>query len=151
MSTDKFTEDSYEQTLISLFEKMGYQYECGYEVDRDYSEPYHRVDLQKSLKWLNPLMPDEVLEEAFRKITNIKDGVLAQRNETFTDYLQNGVEVEYYADGVKKTELVKLMDYDCPDNNQWKVVNQWRVEENEPIRCDMVVMVNGLTLVVSEL
>lgn len=151
MNNERFTEDSYEQTLIALFEKMGYQHECGYDVERDYSEPYHRVDLQKSLKWLNPLMPDEVLEEAFRKITNIKDGVLAQRNETFTDYLQNGVEVEYYADGVKKTELVKLMDYDCPDNNQWKVVNQWRVEENEPIRCDMVVMVNGLPLVVIEL
>ena len=151
MSTDKFTEDSYEQTLIALFEQMGYGYECGYDVERDYSEPFHRVDLQKALRWLNPMMTDEVLDEAFRKITNIKEGVLAQQNEVFTDYLQNGVEVEYQDEGRKKTELVKLMDYDVPSNNQWKVVNQWRVEENEPIRCDMVVMVNGLPLVVIEL
>ena len=36
----KFTEDAYEQTLIALFrDELGYAYECGYEVERDYKEP----------------------------------------------------------------------------------------------------------------
>ena len=35
----KFTEDAYEQTLIALFrDELGYAYECGYDVERDYKE-----------------------------------------------------------------------------------------------------------------
>ena len=40
MGTNQFDENSYEQTLIALFQEMGYQYELGYEVERDYREPY---------------------------------------------------------------------------------------------------------------
>ena len=34
MSINQFTEDSYEQTLIDLFQRMSYQYEYGYDVER---------------------------------------------------------------------------------------------------------------------
>ena len=50
MSTNQFTEDSYEQTLIDLFKRMGYQYECGYDVERDFREPWYVADLQQSLR-----------------------------------------------------------------------------------------------------
>ena len=40
MSINQFDENSYEQALIALFKEMGYQYECGYDVERDYREPY---------------------------------------------------------------------------------------------------------------
>ncbi len=29
MSTDKFIEESYENTLMQLFQDLGYAYECG--------------------------------------------------------------------------------------------------------------------------
>ena len=149
---DNFPEDSYEQVLINLFtEKMGYEYECGYDVERDYRDPFYRKDLLSALKWLNPQLPQEALDEAFRIVTSNNDGGYVQRNERFTEWLQNGVEVPCVEDGRKVTETVYLMDFVTPDNNQWKVVNQWRVEDIEPIRCDMVVMVNGLPLVVFEL
>ena len=36
MATDNFTENDYEQALIALFtERLGYDHECGYEVERD--------------------------------------------------------------------------------------------------------------------
>lgn len=51
----KFTEDAYEQTLIALFrDELGYAYECGYEVERDYKEPFYRADLVASMRRLNP-------------------------------------------------------------------------------------------------
>ena len=58
MSTNKFTEDSYEQTLISLFKELGYQY---YDVERDYRLPYHASDLKEALQRLNPMLSAEVL------------------------------------------------------------------------------------------
>jgi len=151
MSTNQFTEDSYEQTLIDLFRRMGYQYECGYDVERDIREPWYEADLQQSLRKLNPNMSDEVLTEAYRIVTHVNEGTLEQRNEQMTDYLQNGVEVKYVADGRNQTALVRLIDFEHPTQNLFKVCNQWRVEEKAKIRCDMVVFVNGLPLVVIEL
>lgn len=45
---EKFNEDAYEQVLISLFNDLGYEHECGYDVERDYSLPYHKADLLAS-------------------------------------------------------------------------------------------------------
>lgn len=50
MSINQFTEDSYEQTLIDLFKRIGYQYECGYDVERDFREPWYVDDLTSGSK-----------------------------------------------------------------------------------------------------
>ena len=151
MSSNQFTEDDYEQTLIQLFKDLGYQYECGYDVERDFREPYYALDLQKALRKQNTKMSQGVLDEAFRLITHVNEGTLEQRNEQLMDYLQSGVEVKYAEDGRNKTALVKLIDFADPLHNDFKVCNQWRVIEHEAIRCDMVVFVNGLPLIVIEL
>ena len=148
----KFTEDAYEQTLIALFrDELGYAYECGYEVERDYREPFHRADLVASMRRLNPSLPADAMEQGIKQITNISIGTLEQNNEQFTLWMQNGLEVGYLQDGEERTTLMRLIDYERPERNLFKVVNQWRVEEYKSKRCDMVVMVNGLPLVVVEL
>ena len=109
-------------------------------------------DLKEALQRLNPMLSaEDVLNEAFRLVTNINEGTLEQRNEQLMDYLQSGVEVKYSEDGRSKTALVRLIDFENPQRNSFVVRNQWRVVEYEPIRCDMVVFVNGLPLVVIEL
>ena len=151
MSTIQLTEEGYERTLIELFQELGYEYECGYDVERDFRNPFYEADLKAALRRQNPMLPDDVLEEAFRIVTHVNEGILEQRNETLTDYLQNGIEVKHNEDGRPKTALVRLINYDDPLQNQFKVCNQWTVVEHEKIRCDMVVFVNGLPLVVIEL
>ena len=151
MSTNQHTEANYENTLIQLFQELGYEYECGYDVERDYRNPYYEEDLRQALRTQNPLLRADVLEEAFRLVTHVNEGTLEQRNEQLMDYVQNGVEVKYSEDGRPKTALVKLVNYENPLQNQFKVVNQWTVIEYEKIRCDMVVFINGLPLVVIEL
>ena len=59
--------------------------------------------------------------------------------------------MKHNEDGRPKTALVRLINYDDPLQNQFKVCNQWTVVEHEKIRCDLVVFVNGLPLVVVEL
>ena len=151
MGTNQFDENSYEQVLIALFKEMGYQYECGYDVERDYREPYDAEGLRKGLRRMNPMLREDVLEDAYRLITNVNEGTLEQRNEQLMDYLQSGVEVKYSENGSPKTALVKLIDFSEPKRNDFKIVNQWTVIERDKIRCDMVVFVNGLPLVVIEL
>ena len=151
MGTNQFDENSYEQALIALFKEMGYQYECGYDVERDYREPYDAEGLRKGLRRMNLMLREDVLEDAYRLITNVNEGTLEQRNEQLMDYLQSGVEVKYSENGSPKTALVKLIDFSEPKRNDFKIVNQWTVIERDKIRCDMVVFVNGLPLVVIEL
>ena len=148
----KFTEDAYERTLIALFrDELGYAYECGYEVERDYKEPFYRADLVASMRRLNPELPADAMDEGIKQITDISIGTLEQNNEQFTLWMQNGLEVGFLQDGEERTALMRLIDFDHPERNLFKVVNQWRVEEYKNKRCDMVVMVNGLPLVVVEL
>ena len=161
MNNDRFTEDSYEQALIDLFMDIGYEYDYGPDMERDYREPVNKRELHNELAWFNcwedyaNQLPDDVYEkiigEAVRKITSINEGTLEQRNELFMDYLQNGVPVSFQHEGKTRTEIVKLIDFNNPTRCRVKVVNQYTVEEFGKIRCDMVVFVNELPLVVIEL
>lgn len=146
-----FTEDNYEKALISLFEGMGYQYLYGPDIERDYYVPYYEAQLEESLQTINPKKPHAAIHEAIIKLRNIDMGSLAQRNETFTDYLQHGIEVSYFNGKEMRNEMVYLIDFEHTDKNTFQVINQWTFIENAEKRADIIVFVNGLPLVVVEL
>lgn len=146
-----FTEDNYEKALISLFEGMGYQYLYGPNIERDYYVPYYEAQLEESLQTINPKKPHAAIHEAIIKLRNIDMGSLTQRNETFTDYLQHGIEVSYFNGKEMRNEMVYLIDFDHTDKNTFQVINQWTFIENAEKRADIIVFVNGLPLVVVEL
>ena len=146
-----FTEDNYEKALISLFEGMGYQYLYGPDIERDYYVPYYEAQLEESLQTVNPKKPHAAIHEAIIKLRNIDMGSLAQRNETFTDYLQHGIEVSYFNGKEMRNEMVYLIDFEHTDKNTFQVINQWTFIENAEKRADIIVFVNGLPLVVVEL
>ena len=56
MTTNQHNEANYENTLIQLFQDLGYAYEQGYDVERDYSNPYYEEDLREALQRLNPML-----------------------------------------------------------------------------------------------
>ena len=146
-----FTEDNYEKALISLFEGMGYQYLYGPNIERDYYVPYYEAQLEESLQTVNPKKPHAAIHEAIIKLRNIDMGSLAQRNETFTDYLQHGIEVSFFNGKEMRNEMVYLIDFEHTDQNTFQVINQWTFIENAEKRADIIVFVNGLPLVVVEL
>ncbi len=146
-----FTEDNYEKALISLFEGMGYQYLYGPNIERDYYVPCYEAQLEESLQTVNPKKPHAAIHEAIIKLRNIDMGSLVQRNETFTDYLQHGIEVSYFNGKEMRNEMVYLIDFEHTDKNTFQVINQWTFIENAEKRADIIVFVNGLPLVVVEL
>ena len=147
-----FTEANFENAIIELFrEQLGYDYVYGPEVARDYTEPIYMEQLRAAVQELNPSLSAAAIEEAITKIRTYEGGSLVQKNEQFTDYLQNGVAVNYFDGREQRSELVRLVDYDTPLRNYFTVANQWTVEERSVKRADIVVFVNGLPLVVVEL
>ena len=146
-----YTESSYENAIIQLFEEMGYTLAYGPDVVRDYKVPYYADELTAALYRLNPSLPDDAISDALYKLTNYENGELVQKNAVFMDYLQNGVEVRYTEKGEERSALCYLVDYSNIDNNSFVVANQWTYIENAEKRPDVLLFINGLPLVLMEL
>jgi len=148
----EYKEADYEQAIIELFtEKLGYESVNGSDVERDYREPLYLESFESALARLNPDVPADGLADALYRVKNIDAGSLVQRNEKFTDYLQNGVTSKYVVDGEERFGLVKLVDFQHPEKNEFVIANQWTFVENSEKRPDVVIFVNGVPLVVVEL
>lgn len=148
-------EDFYEKTLIEYFcENLDYEHLYGPDVPRTTTE-YHDVFLPDilpdALERINPTLPRQAINEAVLKINDIDSGSLQQRNEAFHEYLQSGVEVRFFDGKEEQNDIVYLIDFDNPKNNDFHVVNQWTFVEYSNKRPDLIVFVNGMPLVIFEL
>ena len=147
-----FTEADYEDAVLELFRgTLGYGHVYGPDVERDHSNPLYMDELLPSLCRINPSLPQVAINEALGKLRDMGSGSLLQKNKVFTDYLQNGIEVNYYDGTEQRAALVRLVDYSDFKRNAFTVINQWTVQENNTKRPDIVVFVNGLPVVVIEL
>ena len=146
-----YTEASYENSIIELFENMGYTYCYGPNFPRDLTDPIMEDQFKNSLETVNPKLPSQAIDEAIYKIKNYEAGTLVSKNEVFMDYLQNGVEVTYRDGEASRSTLVKLVDYDHVANNSFIVANQWTFKDFETKRADVVIFLNGLPVVLIEL
>ena len=143
-----YNEEAYENSLIELFQNLGYQHYYGPDIERDYTNPLFMDDLDV-LYQINNQIDKEAVDKAIEEIQDFGIGSLEDKNNKFMDYLQNGINVTYWKDGEEKSTHVKLIDYE--GSNRFTVINQWTVEEIEVKRPDIVVFVNGFPLVVCEL
>ncbi len=146
-------ENDYEYAILELFQKdLGYDYTLGSELTRNTKDSLLADELEKTLRILNPKMAAEGIEYAIKKLMSPEGTSLIGRNRTITDYLQNGINVNYIEDGEEKHDLVYLIDYNNTKRNSFRIVNQFTQEENgETKRADIVVFVNGIPLAVMEL
>ncbi len=150
--SEYFTEANYENSIIELFKnKLGYEYIYAPDLERDFYSPLYDEVLADSLRRINKGLPNEALNDALFRLKNIENGSLVQKNAVFTDYLQNGIPVQYFADGEERSSLAYLVDYKNPDNNSFIISNQWTFIENSNKRADIVLFLNGLPVVLMEL
>lgn len=147
-----FTEESYENSLIDLFENdLQYQHIYGPNIERDFYSPLYEDVLIESIERINRRLPRSAIDDALNKLKNFENGELVQKNMVFMDYLQNGVPVRYFDGSEEKSSIVYLIDYDNVNNNSFIVANQWTFIESSNKRPDIILFINGLPLVVMEL
>lgn len=146
------TEAAYENSVIELFQHLGYTHVYGPDVEnRDFNSPLYLDILEDSIFSINPNVPKSAIQEALFKIKNFDNGELLQQNKIFMDYLQNGITVKYLENGEQRSTIVYLIDYKNVDNNSFIVANQWTFVENSEKRPDVLLFINGLPLVLFEL
>lgn len=150
--TNPVNEEAYENSIIELFQELGYTHIYGPDVEtRDFTSPLYEAVLTNSLHQINPNLPDEAINEALFKLKNFENAELTQKNAVFMDYLQNGITVRYTEKGEPRDTIVYLIDYENPDNNSFIIANQWTFIENSEKRPDVLLFINGLPLVLMEL
>lgn len=161
------TESEIESATLSWLSGLGYQTLFGPDIAPGMPaakrEHYGQVVLERRLRdtlaRLNPQVPADALEEAFRKLTRPDSPSLVVNNHAFHRMLVEGIPVEIQRkDGSTGHEQVWVIDFEHPANNEFLAVNQFTVVEGRGETCfaptrrpDVVFFVNGLPLAVIEL
>ena len=157
---NKISENTIEEFAIELLEKSGYQYLFAPSIAPDGDTPERESfedvllieRLQTSVGRINPEIPEDIREDAIKQLLRLHSPELVTNNENFHRMLTEGIKVSYQKDGSDRGDLVWLIDFKNPDNNDFLVANQFTVIENGVNkRPDIILFVNGLPLVVIEL
>ncbi len=158
-----FTESVVEDAALGWLEALGYAVLHGPDIaagepgaersDPNYRDVLLEGRLRQALNRLNPNLPPEALEDAYRKLTRLDAPSLIERNRALHRMLVDGITVEYRRkDGSIAGAQAWVIDFDVPGNNDWLAVNQFTVSEGQHTRRpDVVLFVNGLPLAVIEL
>jgi type I restriction enzyme R subunit len=154
------TEDQLEQETLAWLTNVGYAQVYGPDIAHDGFTPERASYLQvvlpfrlrEAIRKLNPTLPSDVHEDAFKQVLDLGIPVLLSANRQFHKLLVNGVLVQYQKDGETRGDFVRLLDWQSPDNNEWLAVNQFTIKgPKHTRRPDIILFVNGLPLVLLEL
>jgi type I restriction enzyme R subunit len=164
MSSARLAEQHVEEAALAWLASSGFAVAHGPAIaigqpGAERSDPTYRDvvlewRLREALVRLNPGLPQEALDDAFRKVVRADGPSLIDRNRAVHRMLVDGVTVECRrADGSIKAEPARVVDFEDPDNNDWLAVNQFTVVglQGHNRRADIVIFVNGLPLGVIEL
>jgi len=154
------SENKIEYFAIEQLNSLGWEYIHGSVISPEGEKPerenYEQIiltdRLRKAVSSINPHIPQEAQEQAIQKIQRIYSPDLLHNNETFHQLLVEKVKIPYQQDGYERSYEVALIDFDNIANNQFLVVNQYTIiENNVNKRPDILLFVNGIPLVVIEL
>ena len=160
------SEDNIEQTIckrLSLPEYGWARIECNPDVSAqdevgstgraNSSECILPVIFLNALKRINPQVDEEILRgivSEFRKDYTATD--MVDTNYRFYNQIRNGINVKVKNNGKEDFEIVKLIDFDNVENNDFHCVNQmWIKGRFRYRRPDVLLFVNGLPVVFIEL
>ena len=161
--SENFTEDFLEEAAIEILQELGYEYvyapdiSCDgeYPERKDYREVFLEQRVKDALFRINRDLPAEALEDAYRQIITFNSPMLEENNRYFHKLLVEGIEVSYKEKNVIRTKRAYIIDFDDMDgkksNNEFLVVNQFTIIENEERRPDLILFINGIPVVVIEL
>src|SRR5450759_1147192 len=161
--TNRFAESVVEEATLAWLGGLGYAILHGPEIavgmpgaertDPGYRDVVLERRVRQALLRLNPDLPHEALDDAYRRLIRADAPSLIERNRAIHRMLVDGITVEYRrADGSIAGAQARVLDFDTPENNDWLAVNQFTVVEGQHTRRpDVVLFVNGLPIAVIEL
>lgn len=139
-------------SIMELFQDEGYLYLNGEQIHRERSEVLLTDDLRQYL--LNRYAKDGLtateVDGILLRLKSIS-GTIYEANKSFCKLLCDGF-IFNREDRTQKDLYIQLVDYDHPENNVFKIVNQFEIEGvGGQLRIpDGIVFLNGIPVVVLE-
>ena len=147
-----FTEESFENVVIEYLKELNYDYIHGSNLTRDNKEVLLLKSLKTNLININKEIPESSIDYAIKKIQNFETNDVFTNNKLFHKYLTEGIEITDFINGKTAYHTIKLIDFDNIENNEFLVVNQLEIVEDDIKKIpDIIVYVNGIPLVCMEL
>lgn len=145
----KFTEAELENAFIELFEKQGYDYLSGEQIHRRLDDILIVEDLAAYLRKKYKDITDTEILRAISLLENISSTPLYEGNKSTYKLITEGYDL--IRDDTSKTALhIDYIDFDEIDNNTYKIVNQFSVEDVKNRRPDLLVFINGIPVTIFE-
>jgi len=147
----KFTESQLEQAFIALLGEQGYPYVPGEEISRGKEEVLIREDLQGFLMEryaAQKITPVEIFS-IIRELEKLPASDLYETNKTIMHWVRDGFLLKR-ENHKNKDIFISLIDYEQPEKNRFKFVNQLEIQGFEKRIPDGILYINGLPLVVFE-
>src|SRR5579884_1688845 len=151
----RYSEDAaVEQPAIELFRELGWEHVNAYRekfgVDGDLgreskAEVFLTRSLRRALERLNPGVPAEGIDQAVAEITRDRSALhYARANRELYQLLRDRVPVTLrQADGSRVTERLAVIDWERPENNEFRLVSQfWVKSDLYERRTDLLGFVN---------
>ena len=140
-----------EKPALDLFGILGYNYIDGRKLKKEPQQFFLLDILKKKLLEINPWIDDNRLNKAIREILFVQAASPVEANKLLYYKLVNYSSLKQDRRSGKKSYTVKFIDFDEPEKNDFTVVNQFCIENNNvSITPDIVVFVNGIPLAVLE-
>ncbi|MEM3609485.1 MAG: type I restriction endonuclease subunit R [Candidatus Anstonellales archaeon] len=149
------------QPVIEWLKEMGYDYEFGPDLApgqitaerKDFREVILVDRLKRSIRRLNPELPDFAIDEAIDQLIKLEHPNLEIANKAIYQMLTQGIKLDVRdKDGKTKGRLIKVIDFENPLNNEFLVVDEFAIQGIERVRRpDIIIFINGIPIAIFEL
>ena len=159
---NSLNEDGYEHQCINWLKGVNWNWKYGPDIAPEgiaperssYKEVILGERLEDAIARINPGLPKDTIRSVHQLLSSPGETDLLRANEIIQGWFVNGIPQRVRgSDGVESSELVRVIDFENIENNDFLAVNQFSVEHNSEAgarRPDIVLFVNGLPLVVIE-
>lgn len=147
----RFSEETLEQAVIELFAGQGIPHCHGDSIHKEVADVLLRDDLKQFLmdRYAGDQITLNEINTILRTLDLFPNSALYQSNKAILKMVADGFTLPR-EDRNKKDLYVHLINYEEPEKNIFRIVNQLEIQGYEKRIPDGIVYVNGLPLVVIE-
>lgn len=148
-----------EKPVLDWLKELGYEYAYGPEISPggsfqeriDYRNVVLETRLKRSLKRINPDIPEGKINEVADQIIKYSHQDLELGNKEIYKWLTEGIKVEIKdKNNDLRGDIVHILDFKNLENNEFLVVNQFSIQGNSVRIPDVVIFINGIPVALFE-
>jgi type I site-specific deoxyribonuclease, HsdR family len=147
----KFNEAELESAIIMLCEAQGYTYAHGDSIHRQFDEILLEDDLRSFIvsQYASEALTENEIQKIINRLKLIPATPLYNGNREAFWLVNEGFDLTRDEPG-KLALHINYIDYQMPDNNTFKVINQYSVQGERLRRPDVLLFINGIPVAICE-